>query len=527
MADPKKPTPTPADPSGDYKAMLDYWRTVSDLYHGADAVRAAGPRYLPKLENESEKQYADRVRWARYTNVYGDILNTLAVKPFVDEVSVNDATPSVVSLVEDIDGQGNNLHNFAADYFKSAINWAVDWIYIDYTKTSAMTVDANGNMRRKSVAEERQTGARPYWVRVPALEMIAVYSAVIGGVEIFVHCRMRECFTERDGWEEKEIIQIREINREPIRDAEDNIIDFEPATWRIYRESSTTANQWEVVEEGTIDIGIIPIVPLVIGERVGNSWRIIGEMKDCADLQIDLYQQEASLQNARLLTAFPMLSANGVRPELDPKTKRPVPVPVGPRTVLYAPSEGNGPPGSWQYVEVAATSLQFLQSQIKETVQELRELGKQPLTAQTGNLTTITTAFAAQKGNSAVKRWALALKDALEQAFVITALWLNEAQEPTVGVFTDFESGIGEDDGFTDLLSMRKDGDLSQETLWEEASRRGRLGDDFTVERERDRLRKEAQEAVEEDDEIDALGNLNNPDDENDPEIVPVDPEAE
>src|SRR5690606_6875856 len=116
-------------PSGDYKAMMDYWQTVGDLLKGAQAVRDGGERYLPKFENETRKQYQDRLRWARYTNVYGDIVNNLASKPFSQELTLQDPAPIFVSLAEDIDGQNNNLHNFAAEVFKNAINFAIDWIY--------------------------------------------------------------------------------------------------------------------------------------------------------------------------------------------------------------------------------------------------------------------------------------------------------------------------------------------------------------------------------------------------------------
>lgn len=499
----------PATPSGDYKAMVDYWRTVGDLLKGAQAVRDGGERYLPKFENETKKQYEDRLRWARYTNVYGDIVNNLASKPFSQELTLQDPQPIYVELAEDIDGQNNNLHNFAAEVFKNAINFAIDWIYVDYTRIDPYTVDAQGRSRRKSVVEERQEGARPYWVRVPALEMIAAYSAKIDGVEQFVHCRMLESYIERDGFDEKKTVQVRELSRDPVVNEEGEILGFGPAYFRIWRE---TSNQWSVVDEGPIAIGIIAVVPIVIGDREGNSWRIIGEMNDCADLQIDLYQQETALQNARQLTAFPMLSADGVEPETETYTddngnvrERPVPAPVGPRAVLYGGRSADGQPGSWKYVEISATSLKFLAEEIKSTTQELRELGRQPLTAQTGNLTTITTAFAAQKGNSAVQNWALILKDGLEIALKYTAMWLGHEDGPGVNIFTDFQKGIGEDDGFDDVLAMRKDGDLSQETLWEEAARRGRLSDEFTVERERKRLEDEEMDKPDEQDLIDAL----------------------
>jgi len=518
----------PSTTSGDYKAMFEYWQKVGDLFKGAQAVREAQERYLPRFENETRKQYNDRVKWARYTNVYRDIVSSLSDKPFSEEVTLVDSPTKYQPLVEDIDGQGNNLHNFASDYFETAVNNGIDWIYVDYTRVNTDVTDPNGTVRRMSVAEERATGARPYWVRVSALEMIAVYTMVVNSVEEFVHCRMLEVTTEREGYEERTVKRIRELNREPVFDDLGNIVGLRPATWVLWEEGK---EGWFIRDPGgELAIGIIPIVPLVIGKRIGMTWRIEGAMNDCADLQIDLYQQEATLQNARLLTGFPMLSADGVDPEmetvrLDDGTtiERPKPAPVGPRAVLYGGRNAEGQGGSWKYIEITASSLAFLASQIKETIQELRELGRQPLTAQTGNLTTITTAFAAQKGNSAVQSWALTLKDALELAFKYTAMWMGDSDGPSVYVFTDFDEGIGADDGFADVLTMRKGGDLSQETLWEEAQRRKRLGDEFTVERERKRLEEEGMEPPDDQDVTDSLGEE---DDDVDPSISDDPPEG-
>jgi hypothetical protein len=80
-------------------------------------------------------------------------------------------------------------------------------------------------------------------------------------------------------------------------------------------------------------------------------------------------------------------------------------------------------------IEPDATSLKFLAEEIEKTIQQMRELGRQPLTAQTGNLTVVTTQFAAQKGNSAIQAWALNLKDAMENALRYTAMWLKEEAE--------------------------------------------------------------------------------------------------
>jgi hypothetical protein len=44
-------------------------------------------------------------------------------------------------------------------------------------------------------------------------------------------------------------------------------------------------------------------------------------MRDAADLQIESYQAESGLKYARTLTAYSMLGANGIQPDLDPEGK--------------------------------------------------------------------------------------------------------------------------------------------------------------------------------------------------------------
>jgi len=178
----------------------------------------------------------------------------------------------------------------------------------------------------------------------------------------------------------------------------------------------------------------------------------------------------------------------------------PLPVKLGPKAVLYAVPSGSGGHGisHWGFIEPSATSLRFLADDIKETIQNLRELGRQPLTAQTGNLTVITTAFAAQKGNSAIQAWAINLKDALEKALALTAMWLKEDQRAKVTINTDFDVGLEDDKSQPTLLAMRASGDLSQRTFWHEMRRRGILSPEFDVDTEDERLLDELPGDVEE-----------------------------
>lgn len=487
---------TPATPSSDYAAMLPYWDMVETMLDGAEAMREAKLTYLPKFPNETQDDYDYRAANAKFTNVFEDILNNLSAKPFAEKVTIVDKTASdrIKALAEDIDGRGNNLNVFASQTFFAGIANAIDWILIDYTKVA----------KGATLADERAAGARPYWVRIPAKSMIAVYSETVRGKEEFVHARMTEWIMRRDGFDEVQIERVRQFDRKPIIDINGRIVGYEPATFTVWEKDAKSA-AWNIVDAGKVTIGIIPIVAFITGRRKSGAWRFTPPLKSAATLQIELFQQETALKSIKELTAFPMLAGNGVQPQVE--GGKVVAVPVGPRSVLYAPPSGeNGDHGEWMFIEPSAESLRFLAEDAKNTEQQLRELGRQPLTASQG-ITVVSAAYAGQKASNAVQAWAWGLRDALEQAFKITALWVRETSAPSVYVFTDFALEMGDDKGPDVLQKMRENGDLSGETLWEEMKRRNVLSADFDPERERKRLDAEIPDPDSQADAVDAMGN--------------------
>lgn len=487
---------TPATVSSDYAAMETYWSQVETIMGGAPAMRAAGETYLPKFPNESQADYDYRRQNARFTNIYADVITSLSGKPFGEEIALADGTPDRIQvLAEDIDGRGNHLSVFAAETFFDGLNDAVSWILVDYTRAIPR---ADG--QRLSIADERAQGVRPYWVRIPAKRMLAVYSDVVRGAEVITHARVREDVVMREGWDEVSIERVRVFDRAPIYalaadgTETDQVVDYGPATFEVYERTTETVGRrsktsWNLVDEGPVTLGVIPLVPFITGRRIDGGWRFVPPLQGVADLQVEHFQQETALKSIKELTAFPMLTGNGVQPDMEGGKIRPVP--VGPRSVLYAPPPAEGTPGKWEFIEPNAQSLKFLADEIKATEAQMRELGRQPLAVTTG-ITVVAAAFASQKATSVLQAWAYGLKDALEQCLKLTADWLSLGVEPEISWNLDDLDLTDDDKGPASLMEARKNGDLSRETLWEEFRRRGLLAADFDAEEEADRLDAEA-----------------------------------
>ena len=470
----------PSNPSSDHAKIVDFLNMVDSIMGGTKTMREAGEAYLPKFEAEDKQSYDRRLEHSKFTNIFSDIVDSLCKRPFREQVKISDETDNIFKEYSaDVDGKGNSLHSFAYQLYKSALTDDVTWIFVDYTP---------GIPEGISLAEEKELGARPLWRHYESSDVIAVYSDVVNGQERFTEVRLRESEVIRRNFKEKIVEKIRVFRHEEW---------MEYPTWEVWRKVEKKANQ-QTYSEWVLDIpptemmvDCIPIIPVIFGTREGCSWRIKPPLRDAAYLQVELYQQENALKNIKTYTAFPMLSASGVQPEPDGGggTKDVV---VGPNTILYAPpGEVGQTPGKWSFIEPNGNSLEFLLKDIKETIKELRELGRQPLTVQSENLTVVTTAVAADKRNSAIQTWARLLEMALVNAFYITAKWLN-IEEPTVGVtiYNDFDLGFGDDDTFKYLieLAIGEYPMISREALLEEAKRRGLVSPSYNIQADLDRL---------------------------------------
>lgn len=454
--------------SPDIELMVPYWDEVTAILEGKNAIQQGGTEYLPQFPDETNEDYDFRLKTCKFTNVYRDVVEGLATKPFQDEISLigSDNMPQeLLDFVEDVDGCGSNLTTFASLTFFNGINYAIDWIFVDYPNV--------GDPYSITVADAKRMNLRPYWRHILGKNVLDVKTIMNGSKEVVVYFKYQEP-TFGD-----EPLKVREF-----------FTDETGVNWRLWVESfnqDTKEKEFVVVDEGKMTIDFIPVVPFMTGRRDGNSFKFYPPLRDCADLQITLYQNESALEYIKILACYPMLATDGIKAKLGADGK-PSKIGVGPGRVLYGVPQENGNGGTWKYVEPNANSLEFLQKNIDKTKSDLRELGRQPLTVLSTQLTTVTTSVAAGKAKSAVTVWALALKDAIENALLITMKWLNIDFEPEVNVYTGFDDVLDNGNDLEELGKAKERGDISLETYWEELKRRKVLSPEFNVERERKRL---------------------------------------
>lgn len=399
--------------SSEYRLMADSWSMISDILEGTKAIRARALTYLPRYEMESTQEYDRRLKTSPWRPEFADALRGLASKPFGKDVALGAETPEPIKTVaEDVDARGNNLTAFAREAFQNGIAKGMHAVLVDYP---AM---APGS----TIAAERASGARPYWVHVPADNIIALYTEVVAGREIVSHVRIKESASERDGYSEITVQRVRVL---------------EPGRWELW-EKRPNDSVFVKVGEGRIDRGGKTGVPLVLfytGERKGEVL-VKPPLLDLAHMQIELYRALSRQDEILTFAGAPMLAAIGFAP---PSAESGSPqIEVGPKRVLFAPPSAAGGATGWEFVQPAAANITEIRAHVTSIIDDMRRLGMQPLMQRSGTPTATGQSIEAAKAHSAVQAWALGLKDALEQAMVFTAEWMGLPDAVELDVSTDF-----------------------------------------------------------------------------------------
>lgn len=453
--------PNPATPSSAYAEMSGFWDTISDILAGAEAIRAKGEKYLPKFPEETRDEFARRVKTAPWRPEFDDALAALVAKPFTREVKADASTDEMKAFIEDVDTRGSNLTQFARGIFSGGISYGLHWIFVEHSPTTGL----------QTLEQKKRAGVRPYFISVYTQDVIAVYFDLINGKIVVNYARIKEVVVERDGFGEKRISQIREL---------------EPGLWRVYRQNEL--KEWYVFEEGVTSLNYVPLVPFFTGRRDGDHMAK-PPLRDLADMQIELYRALARLDEIENFAGYPMLSANGFTLPENGK------ITVGPRSILVAPPGETAT--SWSFVQPEAALLQEVRASVEAKIADMRRLGMQPMTQKSGSVTATATSIETAKSHSVLQAWALGLKDALEQALVIVSDYTGNASDAvSVDVFTDFTAEPFAQAPLTALSDARKNRDISRKTYWDGLQRFDVLPSDFDAEAEDEELAAEQEGLV-------------------------------
>jgi len=141
----------------DYVATAGARRKSRDLYEGGDAVKARGKEYLYREKNETDDDYALRLKRAVLDPYVGKIVG--ARQALLFQKPVERTLPTrLAGWMEDVDRKGTRADTFFADAARDAQVDGVHWVLVDMPRLEAPYPSAQF---------ERQAGHRPFFEHVP------------------------------------------------------------------------------------------------------------------------------------------------------------------------------------------------------------------------------------------------------------------------------------------------------------------------------------------------------------------------
>lgn len=455
MADEKDPN-DPSNTSMAFDAMFPKWDMINTLLGGTAAMRDAGETYLPQHEAESHGNYQERLHTATLFNMTEITLMSLVGKPFSDPVILRDDVPAEIKAFEpDIDLQGNNLTTFARTFFQEGLAKAFAHCFIDMP---ALTAEEKA---QRTKADDLAENRRPYWTLIKPENIIFASTDVVAGIETLTHVRFRENAIIRSGFVEVLKQRIRVF---------DKPVDGTNITWMLWElkdQNKKKKPKWEPIQNGTLDIDVIPLVTFYTnrtGLMEGKS-----PLEDLAYLNIRHWQSTSDQNNILTVSRFPILAGSGVGTE-DGKG-----LAIGPRVMLYSKDSQ----GRFYYVEHTGAAIAAGRNDLLDLETQMSAYGAQFLQRKPGNPTATARALDSAEATSPLQDSAVRFIDVMNQCLKITAKWMGITTGGTVSINTEFKPATIDAGSLAILLAARKQGDLSREDFLKQLKEFEIIRDEF------------------------------------------------
>lgn len=422
------------------QAMAENWPIATALLGGTKAMRAAGQKFLPKWPNEDGESYQARLDTATLFPAFSRTLGVMAGKPFAKALTFSDDVPEQIKQwCDDANLEGRNLHTFASEMLAEVLGFGIAGVLVDYPRVGPV----------RTLAEERQIGARPYLVKITHDQILGWKTQKVAGGTKLSQLRLAETAELNDGQ-----YGVTTLNRVRV---------LTPGAWELW-EQVKDSQDYVLVDEGTTSLSEIPFVPFY-GRRTGFMTGV-SPLMDLAYLNVKHWQSQSDQDTILHVARVPILAMIGAESDtaLTVGASAAVKLPQG-AELTFVEHTGAA-------IAAGETSLEKLQDQMIQTGAEL-------LIPQPGQRSATEANNDAEANKSELQRIVEAFEDSLDQCLQFMADWSRQGNGGHVSVFKDFAAGSLSDAAGQLILSFQQGGMITKRTAIIQAQRIGILAPDI------------------------------------------------
>ncbi|MEL6311134.1 MAG: DNA-binding protein, partial [Pseudomonadota bacterium] len=224
-------------------AMLRAGMTGRDLMGGTRGMRAAGRAYLPKMPQESEEGWQERLAASWLFNGYRKTVRDMVGRVFDKPVELVEGPSAAEEWEPNIDLAGRDLSTFAKDVFTAGLHDGIAWVL----------VDAPARTGEETRAQAAEQNLRPYLNVLTIEDVLGWQARSINNVMTLTQFRILEAVQvedPEDEFAEAEVAQVRVLDRTEAG-----------VQVRLYRQQPNS-EQWVLYQEPTFtglpEISVVP-----------------------------------------------------------------------------------------------------------------------------------------------------------------------------------------------------------------------------------------------------------------------------
>lgn len=432
-----------------------------DLRGGTLTMREAGKKWLPIEGDESDEEYAQRLKRTVLTNLYWDTISGTVAKPYQKAVTLAEPLPpNLEYLISNADGTGKGLTVLLRDQLRESAHYGMSFLLVDV---------APGNGTRGTLKDVFDR--RPKIVLLTPFDVVGIEHVIgEGGAVEVVAARIKTRETERFGaYGERDVVVIREI---VAMRGEGTGYSRE---WRVNAESG----QWVAGQSTPYTLDKIPLFQHYCEQD--GVFGCLPPFEPLAWINLLHYQsdsdQRAILSIARLLT-ITALGWNGKASDAD-KSAQSRKVTLGPRRLLW--NSKSPADASFSLLETNGNGIRAGNDDLASLEKRAERFGARCLTR--GLVTATATEADDEKACSNLLAWVTRQEVTALHALQACYEWTNQKmpKTQTVSIFKEFTVAAIAGDAVDDIFELRRSGALPVRALLQEMQRYGRLSAAFDV----------------------------------------------
>ncbi|WP_229997812.1 DUF4055 domain-containing protein [Pseudomonas aeruginosa] len=431
--------------------MREHWKLIDCIKGGTSAMREAGEAYLPKRQLETREDYEARLRLATLHPAFEETVGAMVGRVFAKPVVIgDDVQQEIADLLTDVDTEGRDLQVFAQDWFRGGLEYGLKFALVEIPQRP----EDLPNTRQA----EQQAGFRPYGVLIEPGQVLGWKTGKVAGIDSLTQFRFRTCRVEEvDEFTDESVEQIRVI---------------EPHRHRVFEEGK---DGWEMVSDTPNTLGFIPLVPYYTARTGFLTAK--PPLLELAHLVAKHWWLQSSLDSLVDVACVPILVMTGVDSGDE--------LAIGARSAVKLPREAD-----MKYVEHTGAAIKTAREQLDSLQEEMRQAGAKLVEKSTQVMTAKQSGEESAKETSKLAMMCQGLQDSLVLFLSYFSLALNNrAEGGTVQLQPNLDPDYAPAETMGVLQRMRDGGSLSDQTLFNEAQRRGMLAEDLDWESEQERIR--------------------------------------